>query len=76
MIKFFKKSKEISEINFSIPMHILHSLVDLEKFSVSPVFKSLCDLLSVSLLLILWKHAFPKSKEKDYVLNLSDNRRK
>jgi hypothetical protein len=33
------------------------------KLSVSPVllFKSLCDLLSVSLTIILWKYASPKA---------------
>jgi hypothetical protein len=36
------------------------------------VFKSLCDLLSISLLLILWKKCLPKSKVKGDVLSLSD----
>jgi hypothetical protein len=53
-----------------------HSLVAVEKLSVSPklssvVFKSFCDLQSVFLPLILWKYDSPKSKVKVNALNES-----
>jgi hypothetical protein len=49
-------------------MHVLDSSVDVEKLTLSPVFKlvvfkSLCDLLSASLPLVLWKSASPKNKK-------------
>jgi hypothetical protein len=54
----------------------MRSSVDMENRLVSPslssvVFKSLCDLLSVSLPFILWKSASPKANgaQKVSVLN-------
>jgi hypothetical protein len=48
-------------------MLALHNSVDVEKLPVMPmllsvVLKSLCDLLSVCLPLILWKYASPKKQ--------------
>jgi hypothetical protein len=51
-----------------IPAHAFHGSVDVEKLSIIPalpsaVFKSLCDLLSFSLTLILLKYASQKAND-------------
>jgi hypothetical protein len=62
MIKWLIHQRNLNNKNFKISC----ISVDVEKLSGTPsllsvLFKSLCDWLSVSLPLILWKHASPKA---------------